>query len=124
MANTFDTEMSQLEGARKIYVAQGGAGGATSGGAGTAEASAAAADITKKDLLRASDVRLNALKQDLVTYCARASSTGFNHDRVSELLHFVDHFGANRLRYDKLRTRCLLASGLISAGEKGIYGGN
>lgn len=69
----------------------------------SAEASTAAADITKKDLLRASDVRLSALKQDLVTSCARPSSTGYTHDRVSEHLHFVDHFGANRLRYDKLR---------------------
>ncbi|VAH28002.1 COP1-interacting protein 7-like [Triticum dicoccoides] len=95
MANTFDAEMSQLEGARKIYAAQGTAVGATSGPA--AEASAAAADITKKELLRAIDVRLSALKQDLVTSCARASSAGFNHDSVSELLHFADHFGASRL---------------------------
>ncbi|XP_052162623.1 uncharacterized protein LOC127779764 [Oryza glaberrima] len=90
MANTFDAEMSQLEGARKIY-AQGVAGGADG-----AE-SAAAADITKKELLRAIDVRLSALKQDLVTACARASSAGFNPDSVSELVLFADHFGANRL---------------------------
>ncbi|KQK15129.1 uncharacterized protein LOC100830570 isoform X1 [Brachypodium distachyon] len=95
VANTFDAEMSQLEGARRIYAAQGVAGGATSGAA--AEASAAAADITKKELLRAIDVRISALKQDLVTSCARASSAGFNHDSVSELLLFADHFGANRL---------------------------
>ncbi|KAL6855892.1 hypothetical protein ACP4OV_018694 [Aristida adscensionis] len=97
MANTFDLEMSQLEGARKIY-AQGGTGDAASGG--TAEnvtASAAAADITKKELLRAIDVRLSALKQDLATACSRASSAGFNPYSVSELLHFANHFGANRL---------------------------
>ncbi|XP_040381701.1 uncharacterized protein LOC102709758 [Oryza brachyantha] len=92
MANTFDAEMSQLEGARKIY-AQGVAGGATSDGA----ESAAAADITKKELLRAIDVRLSALKQDLVTACARASSAGFHPDSVSELVLFAEHFGANRL---------------------------
>ncbi|KAF0908127.1 hypothetical protein E2562_022945 [Oryza meyeriana var. granulata] len=92
MANTFDAEMSQLEGARKIY-AQGVAGGAILDGA----ESAAAADITKKELLRAIDVRLSALKQDLVTACARASSAGFNPDSVSELVLFADHFGANRL---------------------------
>ncbi|XP_051214950.1 uncharacterized protein [Lolium perenne] len=90
MANTFEAETSQLEGARKIYAAQGVSSG------GDAEASAAA-DITKKELLRAIDVRLSALKQDLVTSCARASSAGFNHDSVSELLLFADHFGANRL---------------------------
>ncbi|CAM0906752.1 unnamed protein product [Alopecurus aequalis] len=98
MANTFDAEMSQLEGARKIYAAQGGAGSASSGGDGEASAAAAAAaDITKKELLRAIDVRLSALKQDLVTSCARASSAGFSQDSVSELLLFADHFGANRL---------------------------
>ncbi|XP_062189457.1 uncharacterized protein LOC133892602 [Phragmites australis] len=97
MANTFDLEMSQLEGARKIY-AQGGAGDATSGGAAeNVTASAAAADITKKELLKAIDVRLSALKQDLATACSRASSAGFNHSSVSELLLFANHFGANRL---------------------------
>jgi hypothetical protein len=55
--------------------------------------------LSRKELLRAIDVRLSALKQDLVTSCARASSAGFNHDSVSELLLFADHFGANRLRY-------------------------
>ncbi|TVU37929.1 hypothetical protein EJB05_11273 [Eragrostis curvula] len=96
MANTFDLEMSQLEGARKIY-AQGGAGDASSGGPAEVTASAAAADITKKELLRAIDVRLSALKQDLATACSRASSAGFNPNSVSELLLFANHFGANRL---------------------------
>ncbi|GJN33095.1 hypothetical protein PR202_gb21659 [Eleusine coracana subsp. coracana] len=96
MANTFDLEMSQLEGARKIY-AQGGAGDATSCGPAEVTASAAAADITKKELLRAIDVRLSALKQDLATACSRASSAGFNPNSVSELLLFATHFGANRL---------------------------
>ncbi|XP_062186855.1 COP1-interacting protein 7-like [Phragmites australis] len=97
IANNFDLEMSQLEGARKIY-AQGGAGDATSGGAAeNVSASAAAADITKKELLRAIDVRLSSLKQDLATACSRASSAGFNPSSVSELLLFANHFGANRL---------------------------
>ncbi|KAG8079735.1 hypothetical protein GUJ93_ZPchr0007g6203 [Zizania palustris] len=72
--------------------------GANSGGAAeNVTESAAAADITKKELLRAIDIRLSALKQDLVTACARASSAGFNPDSVSELVLFADHFGANRL---------------------------
>ncbi|WVZ66678.1 hypothetical protein U9M48_015867 [Paspalum notatum var. saurae] len=99
LANTYDLEMSQLEGARKIY-AQGGTGDATSGGAENVTASAAAAaaaDITKKELLRAIDVRLSALKQDLAAACSRASSAGFNPNSVSELLLFANHFGANRL---------------------------
>nr|QFR35784.1 erect panicle 2 protein [Chandrasekharania keralensis] len=98
LANTYDLEMSQLEGARKIY-AQGGTGDATLGGAAenvTASA-AAAADITKKELLKAIDVRLSALKQDLAAACSRASSAGFNPISVSEVLLFASHFGANRL---------------------------
>ncbi|OEL21895.1 hypothetical protein BAE44_0017089 [Dichanthelium oligosanthes] len=99
LANTYDLEMSQLEGARKIY-AQGGTGDATSGGAAenvTASAAAAAADVTKKELLRAIDVRLSALKQNVAAACSRASSAGFNPNSVSELLLFANHFGANRL---------------------------
>lgn len=98
LANTYDLEMSQLEGARKIY-AQGGTGDSTPGGTEsvTASAAAAAADATKKELLRAIDVRLTALKQDLAAACSRASSAGFNPNSVSELLHFANHFGANRL---------------------------
>ncbi|CAN6176196.1 unnamed protein product [Urochloa humidicola] len=102
LANTYDLEMSQLEGARKIY-AQGGTGDATSGAAAenvttsAAAAAAAAADVTKKELLRAIDVRLSALKQDLAAACSRASSAGFNPNSVSELLLFANHFGASRL---------------------------
>ncbi|KXG36684.1 uncharacterized protein LOC8079186 [Sorghum bicolor] len=100
LANTYDLEMSQLEGARKIY-AQGGTGDATSGGtaenATASAAAAAAADITKKELLRAIDVRLSALKQDLAAACSRASSAGFNPNSVSELVLFANHFGASRL---------------------------
>lgn len=96
LVNTFDAEMSQLEAARRIYSQ--GAGdqhfGAL-GGDGTG--SMAAADATKKELLRAIDVRLVAVRQDLTTACARASSAGFNLDTVSELQQFADQFGAHRL---------------------------
>uniref|UniRef100_A0A0E0LNB5 Uncharacterized protein n=1 Tax=Oryza punctata TaxID=4537 RepID=A0A0E0LNB5_ORYPU len=92
MANTFDAEMLQLEGARKIY-AQGVAGSAD----GAVLKLQFLTNVTVKELLRAIDVRLSALKQDLVTACARASSAGFNPDSVSELVLFADHFGASRL---------------------------
>ncbi|XP_008800453.2 uncharacterized protein LOC103714814 isoform X2 [Phoenix dactylifera] len=96
LVNTFDAEMSQLEGARRIYSQ--GAGDPPSGTLGEHEtAAAAAADITKKELLRAIDMRLVAVKQDLTTACARASSAGFTLDNVPELLLFADHFGARRL---------------------------
>ncbi|CAD6217121.1 unnamed protein product [Miscanthus lutarioriparius] len=108
LANTYDLEMSQLELARKIY-AQGGTGDATSGGAvyvisGHAywqlkmlQPQRAAADITKKELLRAIDVRLSALQQDLAAACSRASSAGFNPNSVSELLLFANHFGGSQM---------------------------
>ncbi|KAJ6799195.1 uncharacterized protein M6B38_208010 [Iris pallida] len=98
LVNTFDAEMSQLEGARKIYSQ--GAGDRLSGREGMREAetaAAATADVTKKELLRAIDVRLSALKQDLVTACARATAAGFTLNTVSELLLFADRFCAIRL---------------------------
>lgn len=52
----------------------------------------------RKELLRAIDVRLIAVKQDLTTAIARASAAGFNTDTVSELQLFSDHFGAHRLK--------------------------
>ncbi|XP_012454535.1 uncharacterized protein LOC105776438 isoform X1 [Gossypium raimondii] len=96
LVNTFDAEMSQLEAARRIYSQ--GAGDQPSGASGgDAAGMTAAADATKKELLRAIDVRLIAVQQDLATAFARASSAGFNSDTVSELQQFADWFGAHRL---------------------------
>ncbi|EEF33194.1 conserved hypothetical protein [Ricinus communis] len=93
MVNTFDAEMSQLEGARRIYsqvtlpflfynlfIVEN-----------------ACVIIVMKELLRAIDVRLAAVTQDLTTACARASAAGFNPETVSELQLFSDCFGAHRL---------------------------
>ncbi|CAI0419257.1 unnamed protein product [Linum tenue] len=95
MVNTFDAEMSQLEGARKIY-SQGGGGQVSSSGEG-GTGSVEGADATKKELLRAIDVRLSAVRQDLVTACSRASAAGFNPETILELQLFADCFGAYRL---------------------------
>uniref|UniRef100_A0A1D1YBF0 COP1-interacting protein 7 n=1 Tax=Anthurium amnicola TaxID=1678845 RepID=A0A1D1YBF0_9ARAE len=96
VASTLDTEMSQLEGARRIYSQ--GAGDQLPGALGECEiAVAASPDVTKKDLLRAIDVRLVAVRQDLTMACARASAAGFTVESVSELRLFADHFGAHRL---------------------------
>ncbi|GLU14198.1 hypothetical protein SLE2022_307820 [Rubroshorea leprosula] len=96
LVNTLDVEMSQLEGARKIYSQ--GMGDQYSGviGAGGTGLTATA-DATKMELLRAIDVRLTAVRQDLTAACARASAAGFNPDTVSELQQFADQFGAHRL---------------------------
>lgn len=96
LVNTFDVEVSQLEAARRIYSQ--GAGDQHSGALGVdGTGITAAADATKKELLRAIDVRLVAVKQDLTTACARASAAGFNPETVSKLQLFADRFGAHRL---------------------------
>ncbi|KAL6539249.1 hypothetical protein OROGR_011898 [Orobanche gracilis] len=93
LVNTFDAEMSQLEAARMIYSQ--GAGSQLSGGGGSGVA--AADDATKKELLRAIDVRLLAVRHDLSTTCSRAAAAGFNIDSVSELQMFAERFDAHRL---------------------------
>ncbi|KAF3656128.1 putative trihelix transcription factor GTL1-like [Capsicum annuum] len=96
LVNTLDAEMSQLEAARKLYSQ--GAGdqfdGNGSGGSGVT----ITADATKKELLRAIDVRLITVQQDLSTACSRAVAAGFNLETVSELQTFAERFGAPRLK--------------------------
>lgn len=96
LVNTFDAELSQLEGARKIY-SQGGGDQVSSTLGGKESSTAAAADGTKKELLRAIDLRLAAVKQDLTVAYVRASAAGFTHDSISELYCFAERFGAHRL---------------------------
>ncbi|XP_045788268.1 dentin sialophosphoprotein-like [Trifolium pratense] len=96
MVNTFDAEMSQLEAARKLYSQRTGDKRMDSqGGDGTRVI--AAADATTKELLRAIDVRLSAVRQDLATAYANASASGFNPYTVSQLKHFAHQFRAHRL---------------------------
>ncbi|OMO66046.1 hypothetical protein COLO4_30823 [Corchorus olitorius] len=82
---------------------------------------AAAADETKKELLRAIDVRLIAVQQDLATAFARASAAGFNPDTVSELQQFSDRFGAYRLNEacSKFISLCQRRPELISPWRPG-----
>ncbi|KAL8137056.1 hypothetical protein V2J09_003057 [Rumex salicifolius] len=91
LVNSFDAEVSQLEAARKIYSQGPDEGSVGDGGVTTAS------DATKKELLRAIDIRLTAVRQDLCTACARASAAGFNPINISELQHFANEFGAHRL---------------------------
>lgn len=93
---TYDAEMSQLEAARKIY-SQGSSEQQSSNLGDGRSSTTARADATKKELLRAIDVRLTAVKQDLNTACARATAAGFNHDSVADLQFFAERFGATRL---------------------------
>uniref|UniRef100_A0A1J3F783 COP1-interacting protein 7 n=1 Tax=Noccaea caerulescens TaxID=107243 RepID=A0A1J3F783_NOCCA len=79
--NTYDLEMSQLEAARTLYSQDDG--GVT--------------DATKKELSRAIDLRLEAIKKDLTKSIAQASANGFDPHSISDLQHFADRFGAPHL---------------------------
>ncbi|XP_048638352.1 COP1-interacting protein 7-like isoform X2 [Brassica napus] len=79
--DTIDLEMSQLEAARTLYSQDDG--GVT--------------DATKKELSRAIDLRLEAIKKDLTTAIVQASANGFDPQTVSDLQRFADTFGAHPL---------------------------
>ncbi|KAL8098819.1 hypothetical protein AgCh_031518 [Apium graveolens] len=121
MVNTFDTEMSQLEAARVIY-SQGVDDHSSSTSGGDGSGATTAADATKKELLRAIDVRLAAVKQDIATTCARAAAAGFNHDSVSELRIFSDQFGAYRLNdaCNKYLSLCERRPDLMNSWNSGV----
>ncbi|XWS16126.1 hypothetical protein CRYUN_Cryun34aG0058800 [Craigia yunnanensis] len=121
LVNTFDAEMSQLEAARRI--SSQGMGDHPSGALGGDGAGmTAAADSTKKELLRAIDVRLIAVQQDLTKAFARASAAGFNSDTVSELQQFADRFRAHRLNEacTKFISLCQRRPELLSPWKQGV----
>ncbi|CAK9179840.1 unnamed protein product [Ilex paraguariensis] len=96
LVTNLDAEMSQLEAARRIY-SEGGGDQLSNTLSACGTRTTATADATKKELLRAIDVRLVAVRQDLTTAYARAVAAGFNPETVSELQLFADQFGADRL---------------------------
>ncbi|KAI5062178.1 hypothetical protein GOP47_0022717 [Adiantum capillus-veneris] len=57
-----------------------------------------AADNSKRELLRAMDVRLSALQQEQSVAFCRATAAGFDADGIEDLLAFSDFFGADHLR--------------------------
>ncbi|KAG5619326.1 hypothetical protein H5410_019150 [Solanum commersonii] len=95
LVNTLDAEMSQLEAARKLYSQ--GAGDQFNGNGSGGSGVTITADATKKELLRAIDVRFTTVQQDLSTACSRAAAAGFNLETVAELQTFSERFGAPRL---------------------------
>ncbi|CAH9088668.1 unnamed protein product [Cuscuta europaea] len=94
LVNTYDAELSQLESARRIYSQETGDQGFSDNGVSS---NTSAADATKKELLKAIDVRLSAVQQDLITASSRATAAGFNLDTVAKLQSFSAQFGAYRL---------------------------
>uniref|UniRef100_A0A7N0RJX5 COP1-interacting protein 7 n=1 Tax=Kalanchoe fedtschenkoi TaxID=63787 RepID=A0A7N0RJX5_KALFE len=93
---TYDAEMSQLEAALKIYTE--GLGDQSKNASGDGAGAKAAADATKRELIRAIEVRLATVKQDITSACVRASSAGFNPDTISDLLSFAEQFGSPRFK--------------------------
>lgn len=53
--------------------------------------------IFRKELLRAIDLRLEAIIKDLTTSISHASASGFDPHTVSELQQFAERFGAHHL---------------------------
>ncbi|GMI82158.1 hypothetical protein like AT3G14172 [Hibiscus trionum] len=117
LVNTLDAEMSQLEAARRIY-SQGMGDQPSAALGGDNAGMMAAADATKKELLRAIEVRLIAVQQDLATAFSRSSAAGFSPDTVSELQQFADRFGAHRLNEacTKFISLCQRRPELIQSG--------
>ncbi|XP_042379058.1 uncharacterized protein LOC121971721 isoform X1 [Zingiber officinale] len=77
----------------------------------------------RNELLRAIDLRLVTLKQDLAKACARACSAGFSIDNVSELLLFAEYFGAIRLieACNKFIFLCQKYSDLIAHQSQSLH---
>ncbi|XP_057822015.1 uncharacterized protein LOC131034530 isoform X2 [Cryptomeria japonica] len=106
LVNTVDTEMSQLEAARNFQFSlysqgtseQASGSDASSLGAVPKSSETDAADTSKRELLRAIDVRLIALQQELSMGFARAFAAGFAIEHMADLIVFADRFGANRLK--------------------------
>eukprot|EP01018_Ginkgo_biloba_P000068 Gb_16927 [translate_table: standard] len=106
-----DAEMSQLDHARNFQLALYAQGGSDqqsslglvrdisrSGVLLKSRSETEVADASKRELLRAMDVRLMALQQELSTAFARAAAAGFAIEHMADLMAFAERFGANRLR--------------------------
>lgn len=106
-----DAEMSQLDQARNFQLAlhsNGGSGQVSivcSGKDGSrprvplkSRSGREETDASQRELLRAIDVRLMALQQELSMAFARAVAAGFAIEHMADLMIFAEQFGATRLR--------------------------
>lgn len=106
-----DAEMSQLDQARNFQLAlysQGGSGqvsivwsgrdGSRPGASLKSRSGIEETDASQRELLRAIDVRLMALQQELSVAFARAMAAGFAIEHMADLMIFAEQFGATRLR--------------------------
>uniref|UniRef100_A0ACD5XK79 Uncharacterized protein n=1 Tax=Avena sativa TaxID=4498 RepID=A0ACD5XK79_AVESA len=117
-ANGILQEMSQLEETRKFHDSlyskeqQSLMGGALTGGLfstigipqqGNVVPNSSVA--TKNELLRALDLRLSALKEEILVLLSRAVGSNLSKEEMSDLSTFVQHFGTSEFSW---LMRCLL----------------
>ncbi|KAM3313497.1 hypothetical protein ACQJBY_032835 [Aegilops geniculata] len=118
MANGILQEMSQLEETRKFHdylqskEQQNLMGGALTGGLSSTTGKPQQGNIgpnssvaTKNELLRALDLRLSALKEEILVLLSRAVGSKLLNKEVSDLSGFVQHFGTSEFSW---LMRCLL----------------
>ncbi|KAL0923149.1 hypothetical protein M5K25_007197 [Dendrobium thyrsiflorum] len=117
LANTIENEISQLEETRKFHIAlyakdhlQHSAGRTDDisclndlGPTHQVEVKTASSNATKNELLRALDLRLAALKEELTAAFNRASGATCFSNQISDLASFAQHFGATELRKSLLK---------------------
>ncbi|KAM3228705.1 hypothetical protein ACQJBY_059987 [Aegilops geniculata] len=117
-ANGILQEMSQLEETRKFHdylqskEQQNLMGGALTGGLSSTTGKPQQGNIgpnssvaTKNELLRALDLRLSALKEEILVLLSRAVGSKLLNKEVSDLSGFLQHFGTSEFSW---LMRCLL----------------
>ncbi|XP_020695058.1 uncharacterized protein LOC110108662 [Dendrobium catenatum] len=117
LANTIENEISQLEETRKFHIALYAKGHLLNSAGRTddisclndldrtrqVEVETVSSDATKNELLRALDLRLAALKEELTSAFNRASGATCFSNQISDLASFAQHFGATELRKSLLK---------------------
>ncbi|CAL9047353.1 COP1-interacting protein 7-like isoform X1 [Musa acuminata AAA Group] len=110
-ANAILNEMSQLEDTRRFHLTHyskdhpGHSGGITSGGhlknVGSTQnikVETGSSDVTKNELLRAMELRLTVLKEELAASFNRAAGATLSVKQISDLAAFSQHFEVRDLR--------------------------
>ncbi|KAH0471061.1 hypothetical protein IEQ34_000784 [Dendrobium chrysotoxum] len=111
LANAIENEICQLEETRRFHISLYAKDNSNHLGGGATEVSylndagltqqikveTASSDATKNELLRAMDLRLAALKEELVASFNRAAGATCCTNQISDLASFAQHFGAAEL---------------------------
>ncbi|KAI0531358.1 hypothetical protein KFK09_000911 [Dendrobium nobile] len=111
LANAIENEICQLEETRRFHISLYAKDNSNHFGGGATEVSylndagltqqikveTASSDATKNELLRAMDLRLAALKEELVDSFNRAAGAKCSTNQISDLASFAHHFGAAEL---------------------------